>query len=124
MQEKLRIKRFVRESLGCACSEEVFDHIEFLSESEADLMRIVIGNRLLIFIWKVTDSDNILERLPLFIDSGLSEKDRRGLNRFRLVGGTDNPKKITPLAEKLFNDNVENAENAHLHIIDKQELIL
>jgi hypothetical protein len=121
MQDKLRIKRFVRESLGCTCPDEVFDHIEFLPELEPDLKRIIIGDRLLVFIWQAMNSADIPERLPILLDSGISEKDSRGLNRFRMVLVIDNLNSISPMARNIFNNNIDKDENIHLRIIEKKE---
>ena len=55
-----QIKRFVQETLGCSCPEEVFDKIECDTDaSRIWWRRINVGNRLLIYILDATDVSDL-----------------------------------------------------------------
>ena len=55
-----QIKRFVQETLGCSCPEEVFDKIECKTNvSSTWWKRIDVGNRLLIYILDATDVSDL-----------------------------------------------------------------
>ena len=92
-------RRFVKETLGCRCPDDVFNRIEQEEVHSSGpgmpgRTRLLIGRRLLIYIWKV-DETQILERyLPGIVHSGMRERDMQGYNRFRLVLSTSDPAKL------------------------------
>jgi hypothetical protein len=73
------IKKFVQKTLGCGCPEEVFRQIDY----QADIMagnillsaRINIGNRLLVYVAEVDNTETIENLLPQLIDIGNKERD-------------------------------------------------
>lgn len=77
----------VRGLLGCTCPEEIFDHYHIrqrLMEGHP-VTELIMGDRLLVWIiqsHRIADPEQILGRL---LRGGLTERDDRGLNRFRLV---------------------------------------
>jgi hypothetical protein len=77
----------VRDRLGCGCPEEVFDHYEvkegkFLS---IPFIELVMGGRLLVWIIDGEGSSDLTSHGTQLLKEGRAERDRRGLNRFRLV---------------------------------------
>jgi hypothetical protein len=117
------IIRFVKETLGCQCPDDVFKQIEFSRQHEDSLLdaKIIVGGRLLIYIVNI-DSDSspntVLEKL---LHEGKKEREASGLNRFRLVIATDDPKSI----EKDMTSNFESLRGSddriHLHVIAKSD---
>ena len=73
------IKRFVQEMLGCGCPEEVFRSIEAQRNVRLNSFivlsaRIVIGNRLLIYVTEPESEGCIEEHLPVLVTAGMDEK--------------------------------------------------
>lgn len=83
-----KVKRFVQETLGCGCPEEVFCTIERWNnvcppDTEVRLIsRIGIGGRLLIYMMEPPADDDTFRSV---ITAGLRERDERGFNRLRIV---------------------------------------
>ncbi|MFN2169156.1 MAG: hypothetical protein ACK2U9_23220, partial [Anaerolineae bacterium] len=51
--------------------------------------RISVGDRLLIYLAEPADADLALERIGVWVATGRAERDRRGMNRLRLVVALD-----------------------------------
>jgi hypothetical protein len=116
------IKRFVQETLGCGCPEEVFRSIEYRRNFRLNSFivlsaRIIIGNRLLIYVTESGSGACIEEHLPVLMAMGRKERDEKGLNRFRLVFVTDDPAEVQRTAEKMFEELRGMDEKMHLHVI-------
>jgi len=115
------IKTFVRETLGCQCADEVFSAIQYshpvgMPFCSAEIARVVIGDRLLLYILE-TDSPSIIEHdLPLLLAQGKQERDRHGYNRLRLVLVTTVPLAAQMLAETVFNAQTIRDDRVHLHV--------
>jgi hypothetical protein len=112
------VKKFVRETLGCRCPEDVFRYVEVesnvrLTEDIVLNRRINVGNRLLIYI--VDGSDEFVkDNLLTLVDYGKKERDTKGFNRFRLVIITD---KAWERNQKL--DLMEKDERVHIHLVER-----
>jgi hypothetical protein len=111
------VKKFVRETLGCDCAEEVFSHIEnehgIKVAGIALRNKLNIGNRLLVYIVDADPKD-----LAKLINAGKDERDARGFNRFRLVLLSDD-KKFKKPAFDAFKALPMVDEKVHLHVIEK-----
>lgn len=88
-----RAVALVRGRLGCSCPEEIFDHYQVRQQvvRSMPVMEMVMGDRLLVWMMdghKVSDPRRTLAQI---LKAGLEERDRRGLNRFRLVVVGDFP---------------------------------
>jgi hypothetical protein len=84
------IKVFTRDILGCDCPEEVFNKIicedDVKIDSELAIShKINIGDKLLIYILVLNQTNKLGSELPKLIDAGEKERNDRGFNRFRLV---------------------------------------
>jgi len=85
--ERSRARFLVRGLLGCTCPEEIFDHYQVRQQviGSLPLVALMMGDRLLLWIidgGKIDDPEQTLGRL---LHAGRTERDGRGLNRFRLV---------------------------------------
>jgi hypothetical protein len=80
------IKRFVQETLGCTCPEEVFNKIDYHEESD-DISgrKVIVGDRLLIYIITTCRESNVRGVVNSVLKKGVEERDIKGLNQFRLV---------------------------------------
>jgi len=116
------VEDFVRNTLGCDCSEDVFRHIENERNVKAGGVtlknKINVGNRLLVYI--VEAEDSVLKEMPALVLAGKKERDSRGFNRFRLVLVSDDKKLRKPSFEAFEAMDVPD-ERIHLHIIGKKE---
>jgi uncharacterized Fe-S cluster-containing radical SAM superfamily enzyme len=125
MTKHEKIKTFVQETLGCGCPEKVFSFIDCRSNILLNdiiiNIKINIGNRLLIYVVEVNDSDSIRDILTFLVDAGKKERDRSGFNRYRLVLAAENLQKIKQIAHDAFNI-IDTDEKIHLHIISKTDM--
>ena len=108
-EETLALKSFMRDELGCGCSDEVFSkiHIEknpaaFQGLSIDCLIRI--GDRLLVAIHRLENpigemGDDIKRSLEI----GKQLRDDTGFNRFRLVITSEDADSITPAFQEQFD---------------------
>jgi hypothetical protein len=119
-KKKLAV-RFVRETLGCACPSEVFDHyqVQLLESGHKPFVQMIMGDRLLVRIANVSSLHSLEEEIWDMLSEGLEERERRGLNRFRLVMVETPQSRVkgnfTELAEKA-------GPRVHLHVISNELL--
>lgn len=115
------IKTFVRNQLGCQCTEEVFQQIIvgaptiFPEDNPGWDLQMLIGFRLLISLVPVSKLRNLPEDITKMLQAGKDMRDRHGLNRFRLVllGQLDKA-----LSESLAAKAQQLDEKIHLHVIE------
>lgn len=127
MTDNNDIKIFVQNTLGCGCPEEVFRSIQCRWNVRLNSFiilnaRIVIGNRLLIYISEAESEGCIEEHLHVLMAMGRKERDEKGLNRFRLVIVADDPAEIQKVAGKMFEELRGTDEKIHLHVVHKKDL--
>ncbi len=117
------IKQFVQETLGCGCPEEVFLQIEHTKGEPitGELIlrdRIVIGRRLLVYIFEDTDGEDIQETvIKTLLTAGVRERDRNSFNRFRLVMLTQTPEDNKELSDRVARVVAEFDDRTFTHII-------
>lgn len=115
------IRRFVREDLGCGCPEEVFDHVA-LATCDAGpggprYTRLLIGNRLLVYVMTATHGDDLARDTGVLAARGVAERDEAGYNRFRLVAVPE-PGCAGDSAAAAFQQAVAGDDRAHLHCLE------
>jgi hypothetical protein len=119
------ITRFVRETLGCKCPDEVFRHIEFTQQPEGcaiQYTKITIGGRLLIYLYQTVHTEADLDKkLEELLGRGREERDSSGLNRFRLVIAADEPGSIKETLIDKFESLRGSDEKLHLHVISRSD---
>ncbi len=123
-----RLRHFIRTTLGCGCPDEVLDWIECSRShdgpaDELRLTRLDVGGRLLVYVLEdQTSGNDAAAAVPAVVISGLSERDRCGFNRLRIVIATDNPDTVQVRAETLFRSTAPEDERLHLHVVAYDEL--
>ena len=123
MQTYPEIKRFVQEVLGCSCPEEVFNQIDYQEEGDGILgKKVTVGNRLLIYIITMDRKSNIQGVINSVLGQGVEERDKKGLNRFRLVLVASRPDQLRSTAEHAFDSSGYADEKTHLHIVSESDL--
>ena len=117
------IKRFVRETLGCSCPEEVFHTID---RQELDHgirgKRINVGGRLLIYLIRLDEESGIRDIVYSALEQGVGERERMGFNRFRLVLAASRPEELSGPAGLAFDRSEYRDERTHLHIVNEGEV--
>jgi hypothetical protein len=119
------IKRFVRETLGCACEDAVFRSIDQRVEQlpgGATAVRLEIGHRLLVRAVSAMDATALVAQLPQWVAHGIEERDALGLNRFRLVLCTSDPSGLGTAAREMFDGLPLPDERVHLHVLPSEAL--
>ena len=122
-----KIVVFVRKTLGCGCPEEAFRSLDCrrtvpLNDEVVLNSVVIVGNRLLIYVFEPTPEDVAERHLAVLVTAGKQERDSRGLNRFRLVIVTDDAAEKESLLD-LFHMLQGKDEKMHLHVIKKAENI-
>jgi hypothetical protein len=115
------IERFVRGTLGCGCPDEVFNSIAVERmrgpDASAPYLRLLVGNRLLIYVLEAQDPGPARAAMSMLVRQGLEERDRIGLNRFRLVLAADHPTPALTATAVSLTDEIGLDDRAHLHVI-------
>ena len=123
MQMYPEIKRFVQETLGCSCPEEVFNKIDYQKESDCISGRkVTVGDRLLIYIIIMDGKSNIQGVINSALERGVKERERKGFNRFRLVLVACRPDELRSSAEKAFDSSGYTDEKTHLHVVNESDV--
>jgi len=123
-RQNTSIKHFVREHLGCACPDKVFENITVTEQSGIFTTANTvyeIGGRLFVAVIVAVEWDDIAKRLGKLVDAGKRYRDQHAYNRFRLVIVTDNDDAKKNL-QLVFDDLPGMDEKTHLHVI-KPELV-
>jgi len=115
------VKGFVRETLGCACPDEVFDHIEASGPSADALAQIAIGGRLLIRCHAATTGGDVTSCLPRWLASGIAARDSLGCNRLRLLLAVPDPAAIETQAQRLLVLSRLPDERIHVHLLGEAQ---
>ena len=102
MQTYTEIKRFVQETLGCSCPEEVFNKIDYQKECDGiSGSKVTVGDRLLIYIITMDGKSNIQGVINPALERGVAERDKKGFNRFRLVLVASRPDELRSPADSI-----------------------
>jgi len=113
------IKHFVREHLGCACPDKVFENITVTEHSDIFTTANTvyeIGGRLFVAVFVAVEWDDMAKRLGKLVDAGKQFRDQHAYNRFRLVIVTDNDDAKKSL-QLVFDDLPGIDDKTHLHVI-------
>ena len=118
------LKPFVREALGCACPERVFDdiRIERAAIGCADGWLIGIGGRLLLMIVEASDWQQGAEATHAVLQQGRALRDARGYNRFRLVLPSVPGEAGAAVTAPATADLMDSDGRLHLHLLPAQRL--
>ena len=123
MQTYPDIKRFVQETLGCSCPEEVFNKIDYQKESDGKSVRkVTVGDRLLIYIITMDGKSNTQGVINSALERGVVERNKKGFNRFRLVLVDARPDELRSIAEHAFHSSVCTDEKTHIHILSESDV--
>ena len=104
----------------------MFQSIEVADASTADgtvsFTRLVIGQRLLIYIWRPATAAPLPEDVRVLAMQGCAERDAGGYNRYRLVIAAAEPEGTIDAVAAAFTDAVGGDDRAHVHVLATREL--
>lgn len=115
------VRQLIREDLGCACPEGIFDEIVvgcpaiFGGSNMRSSVQILVGRRLLVSLVPVNALKDVAKDAGNLLFDGKDVRDRHGLNRYRLVlvGGV-NREVIDELQEEAASID----DRMHVHLIE------
>jgi hypothetical protein len=101
----------------------VFDNIDYQKECAGLLERkVTVGDRLLIYIITMDRKSGIQQVIDSALEQGVGEREKKGLNRFRLVLVASSPDELRSPAEQAFASSDYSDENTHLHIVKASDV--
>jgi hypothetical protein len=121
------VKRFVREIVGCTCSDEVFNRVEVklgssaIRSCSADY-EINIGGRLLIVLSSEPVGGFSPARLEKVMAEGWSARDAGKFNRFRFIVQADNAAETEKKLQRLSEGLATKDEKTHLHVVGREDV--
>lgn len=117
----LDIKRFVQDTLGCTCPEDVFSRIKYQKEAgDLGIRKIKVGGRLLIYLLNWHGESGLVDAA---MENGVAERDTGGFNRFRLVLITADLVQQCAAAEQAFLASAYRDDKTHLHILNESDVM-
>jgi len=124
--DRSAIEHFVRTTLGCKCPDEVFESIDIERipgpRDATPHTRLVIGDRLLIHVFEAPSIKAAAAAVSRLAKQGLSERDAKQYNRYRLVVASDHPTQLLTDAKASFAGAVDDDDRAHLHVLATAQL--
>lgn len=114
------LQRFVRGTLGCKCPDDVFQSVAI--DCREDHTRLMIGNRLLIYVVETTAEPPVGKAVSRLVEQGLADRNSQRLNRFRLVVACPEPSPDLASAKAAFAAVAGDDDRAHLHVISADQL--
>jgi hypothetical protein len=114
------LQRFVRSKLGCKCPDDLFQSVTI--DRCDNQMRLVIGDRLLIYVMETTLEPPAGKTVSRLVEQGLADRNSQRLNRFRLVVACPQPSPDLASAKTAFAAVAGDDDRAHLHVVGTDEL--
>ena len=113
--------RFVRETLGCGCPEELVERT-VLDRSEAGEPGLDVGGRLLVRVLAGDDVGGLVRTLPETVLTLRDERDRRGFNRLRIVVAHDQLGDVAAALDRVVAALGPGDDRLHLHLLPPADL--
>lgn len=121
--KRLDIRRFVQGTLGCGCPEDVFRQIELETITEPSgtglMTRLVIGQRLLVYVAVPTASTQFPKQLADLARHGRRDRDEKSLNRFRLVLVSYGCAATEKRLREAMDGALEGDDRAQVHVVPR-----
>jgi hypothetical protein len=87
LSDRGELIQLIQDTLGCGCPQQVFEHarLQMVWAAHTPMVQLILGNKLLVWIADLTRIDRAKNGVSALLKEGRIERDRRNLNRFRLV---------------------------------------
>lgn len=121
VDETTSMIRFVRETLGCGCPDEVLTRIVYEVSDEGET-GLDVGGRLLVRILRAENVDRLIESFPDAVERLRTERDLRGFRRVRLVVTQPQPKTLQGILEAMLDALVVADEHVFVHVVQPNAL--
>ena len=108
--------RFVRETLGCGCPEEVVAGT-VIDRSGAGEPGLDVGGRLLVRVLVGDDLGGLVRTLPDAVLRLRDERDRRGFNRLRVVVVHDRLGEVAAALDRVLAAVGPGDDRLHVHLL-------
>jgi hypothetical protein len=120
--EPSALARFVRDVLGCGCPEEILrlitvDRGHLVPGLDVEVTRLDVGGRLLVYVVPAAAAQPLPALVAAAVEAGVSERDRRAFNRFRLVLAAGSPAALEQPARDALAACGRRDERVHLHVV-------
>lgn len=89
---------------------------------DVEVTRLDVGGRLLVYVVPAAAAQQLPALVAAAVDAGVSERDRRAFNRFRLVLAADSPAALEQPARDALAACGRCDERVHLHVVSSAEL--
>jgi len=120
------LERFVRDTLGCGCPDEVFQHLVVSRlppiAGRPPIVQLQVGSRLLIHIVAPPEGASPNGWIEQLAANGRTARDRHGYNRFRLVVASPTPPASGREIQERFARAITGDDKAHLHFVGRDQL--
>lgn len=120
------IEHFVRDTLGCGCPDEVFQHLVVSPlppvAARPPIVQLLVGSRLLIHVVAPPGGAAAGDWVEQLAAHGRAARDRHGYNRFRLVITSPAPLASGREIEQRFARAIVGDPKAHLHFVGSDQL--
>jgi len=127
-EQTIRLRTFIRSTLGCGCPDDVLEwiqctHTELTQEEDTRITRIDVGGRLLVYVLEIEGPDRRAEEaLPAVVAAATVDRATSCFNRLRVVVAIDNPEEMRPRLERTFNGSAPADDKVHLHVVSTTAL--
>ena len=121
---KQQIERFVRETLGCTCPDDVFKQIRRLDPCATCASAYAvydIGGRLCVAIYVPANWRDLAQTLGQLVADGMHYRDHHGFNRFRLVIACSDDDAVAQLSHA-FEALSYIDDKVHMHVVPPSQL--
>jgi hypothetical protein len=125
---RMAIRKFIREEIGCTCPDSVFESIKIKQNPRRDKnlnseYLLSIGGKLLVYLVEPYQWSSLTDSLEKIFCWGREMRDVGGFNRFRLVVITPDIKAAQVKLLDHFSSLYGLDERLHLHIIEPKQLL-
>jgi hypothetical protein len=127
-EQTIRLRTFIRSTLGCGCPDDVLEwiqctHTEFMQEEDSRITRIDVGGRLLVYVLEIDGPDRRAEEaLPAVVAAATVDRATSCFNRLRVVVAIDDPEEMKPRIERCFSGCAPADDKVHLHVVRTTDL--
>lgn len=118
------LRHFVRDVLGCQCSEKILANVRRIGGELREIagvpldLAIDVDGRLLVCVVRADEPHGVTAALAAVFAAGKEKRDREGFNRFRFVVAAAEPEAMREELFAAFRSLSGADDRQHLHVVD------